>query len=193
MKEKQILEGARTLFEKYGYKRVSMDEIARKSGVTKKTVYSYFKSKEEFLKYFINEEIQNMKKIFENSEKPDRSFFDNLHEAICELIKYIKDRNFLNLIFEESESFKNPVIIENIELMEKAIQNYIKEKIQDAVDRNEIQVDNIDVMTFLIYKMYIALMFEWSDEYSKLNDKEIADNVIKIIRNGIERKDKNEK
>lgn len=186
MKEKQIIDGARGLFEKFGYKRVSMDEIAKKSGVTKKTVYSYFKSKEEFLKYFINEDIQNMKKIFENSEREDRPFFDNLHEAICELIRYVKGRNFLNLIFEESEAFKNPVIIENIELLETAIQNYIKDKLQDAVDRKEIQVDNIDVMSFLIYKMYVALLLEWNNQNDKLDEKLIADTIINLLKNGLE-------
>ncbi len=61
MKQQQIISAAKKLLGKYGYKRVSMDEIAREAGVTKKTVYSYFKNKEEFLKYFLNEEVQNMK------------------------------------------------------------------------------------------------------------------------------------
>ena len=47
MKEEQIINVARELFTTYGYKRVSMDEIAKCANVTKKTVYSYFKSKEE--------------------------------------------------------------------------------------------------------------------------------------------------
>ena len=50
MKKDQIIEAARLLFHKYGFKKVSMDEIARESGVTKKTIYSYFSSKEDLLK-----------------------------------------------------------------------------------------------------------------------------------------------
>ena len=82
MKEEQIVEAARKLFGKYGYKRVSMEEIAKEANVTKRTVYSYFKSKEEILKYFLNEEVQNMKKILEETEKVNKSFFENLHETI---------------------------------------------------------------------------------------------------------------
>ena len=59
MKQEQIIQAARKLFNKFGYKRVSMDEIAKEAGVTKKTVYSYFASKEDLLKYFINEEVLN--------------------------------------------------------------------------------------------------------------------------------------
>ena len=42
MKKEQIIEAARKLFNKYGFKKVSMDEIAREAGVTKRTVYMYF-------------------------------------------------------------------------------------------------------------------------------------------------------
>ena len=185
MKEKQIIEATRKLFERYGYKRVSMDEIAKQSGVTKKTVYSYFKNKEEFLKYFLNEEVQNMKKIFEESEKENQSFFENLQEAISELIKYIKGRNFLKIIFEESESFKSSVIIENIKVIEVAIQNYIKEKLQKAIDEEQIIVENVDVMAFLIYKMYVALLLEWEDE-NEIDEALIADTIINLLKNGLE-------
>ena len=44
-------------------------------------------------------------------------------------------------------------------------------------------------MAFLIYKMYIALMIEWNDSYKKLNEEEIADNILQVLRNGIERKE----
>ena len=39
--------------------------VTKEAGVTKKTIYMYFESKEELLKYFIQEEISNMEKIVE--------------------------------------------------------------------------------------------------------------------------------
>lgn len=186
MKEKQILVAARKLLGKYGYKRVSMDEIAKEAGVTKKTVYSYFKNKEEFLKYLLNEEIQNMKKIFEESQDEEKAFFENLHIAICELIKYTQEKNFLKMIFEEYESFKNPVIVENLKVIDLAIQNYIKEKLEIAVAQNQINVDNIEVMSFLIYKMYVALLLEWDNDNQKIDERLIADTIINLLKNGLE-------
>ncbi len=188
MKQQQIISAAKKLLGKYGYKRVSMDEIAREAGVTKKTVYSYFKNKEEFLKYFLNEEVQNMKKIVEDTEDADKSFFENLHETICEIIKYTQKRNFLQIIMEESESFKNPVIIENLKVINNAIQNYIKEKLEIAVKQKQIHVENIDVMAFLIYKMYIAILLEWNQDTQKNDEKLIADTIINLLKNGLEMK-----
>ena len=51
-----------------------------------------------------------------------------------------------------------------------------------------IVFDNIDVLTFLIYKMYIALIIDWNGFYKKLSDEEISSNIMKILRNGIERR-----
>lgn len=190
MKEEQIIEAARTLFGKYGYKRVSMDEIARSANVTKKTVYSYFKSKEDILKYFLNEEIHNMKEIVEKNEEENSNFLDSLHKTICEIIKYTKERNFLSILIEESEAFKNPVIIENMKVIDHTIHNYIKEKLEKASKENQIYVENIEVMSFLIYKMYLALLLEWNNDEVKMDEKVIADTIINLLKNGLQKGEK---
>lgn len=191
MKEEQIIEVSRKLFEKYGYKKVSMDEIAKEASVTRKTLYSYFKNKEEILKYFLNEEIQNMKAIVEKNEKRKKSFFDALNKTIFELMEYTRNRNFLKIIFEESEAFKNPVIIENLKVIDSTIQNYIKEKLDIAVANGEIYVKDTEVMAFLIFKMYIALLLEWDDnQKSKMNEKQIAETIISLLKNGLKTKNR---
>ena len=68
MKEKQIIDSARKLFNTKGFKKVSMDEIAKEARVTKRTVYAYFSSKEKLFRFFINEEIKNMRKIVEEAD-----------------------------------------------------------------------------------------------------------------------------
>lgn len=52
----RLLAVATDLFTRFGYRRTSMDEVAREAGVAKGTVYLYFKSKQELLLYAIAEE-----------------------------------------------------------------------------------------------------------------------------------------
>ena len=74
-------------------------------------------------------------------------------------------------------------------MIDEQIQKYIKEKLKYAVKEKYIDVENIDISAFLIYKMYIALMFDWSETYKKLDDKVIADSILKFVLNGISRKE----
>ena len=189
MKEEQIINAARELFKNYGFKKVSMDEIARKAGVTKRTVYKYFASKQDLLKFFINEELINMKKIIEDTEKRNSDFFECVHECIFRLLQYKHKRKFLKVILEEAEVLKDEKIIKEISVIDEQIQKYIKEKLKYAVKEKYIDVENIDIAAFLIYKMYIALMFDWSETYKKLDDKVIADSILKFVLNGISRKE----
>ena len=189
MKGEQILNAAKKLFTNYGFKRVSTDEIASEAGVTKKTVYTYFSSKEELLKYCIKEELQNMRKIIENVESKKLDFMETVHQVIYNLLKYKKNCKFLKMLFKESEILKNEQLKENLKIVDKEIQNYIRKQLELAIQNDKIEVQNIDITTFLIYKMYIALMIDWNGDYKKLDEKEIADNILHFLVNGLKRKE----
>ena len=66
----QLLASSRKLFLKFGYSKVTMDEVAREMGMSKKTVYLYYPSKlklmEEVISEMKNEIIMGVRKIMEN-------------------------------------------------------------------------------------------------------------------------------
>ena len=194
MKKEQIIEAARNLFHQFGFKKVSMDEIAKEAGVTKKTIYMYFSSKEELLKYFIQEEITNMEEIVEEVEANNTDPFEAVNQAIYKILQYRKHQDFLNIIAKEAEWLRNQVIIESLNLIDNKIQNYIRTKLQSAKEKGFIEYKDLDVTTFLIYKMYIALIIEWNPKDKELNEQMIAETISDILKKGL-RKDvgKNEK
>jgi AcrR family transcriptional regulator len=46
---KQIMDAAYILFRKHGFTRVSVDQVAETAGITKRTLYSHFESKDALL------------------------------------------------------------------------------------------------------------------------------------------------
>ena len=188
MKEELIVNSARELFKSYGIKKVSMNEIAKKAGVTKKTVYSYFASKADLINYFIKDELNNMKQIVEEYSNKDNDLFENVHQGLYKMLTYKKNSFFLNLIIKDSEGFDIKILRESLNKVDTEIKDFIKQILLKAKDKGDIEVKNIDVTTFIIYKMYIALMFEWDNEYTNLDDKEIADNILQILKNGLNSK-----
>src|SRR6476659_8718863 len=57
-KQKRILAAAQDLFGHHGFKRVAIDEIAKKAGVSKGTVYNFAESKDELYFKVVEEELQ---------------------------------------------------------------------------------------------------------------------------------------
>lgn len=185
MKKKQIVDSARTLFTQYGYKKVSMDEIAKNAGVTKKTVYAYFKDKDELFQYFILEEVEKMKILVEKIEEKKLPFLDMVHQTVYEILKHKKQENFLLTITKEADVLKNQKLISALDILDTEVKEYIQKKLKYAMDNGYMRKFDIEILSFIIYKIYIALMFEWDMEKHPLNEKEISDNILEVLKRGI--------
>ncbi len=61
-----ILERVRELFYKYGVRSISVDDICRDLGISKKKLYLYVSSKTELVEKLLELERQNFQVIFEN-------------------------------------------------------------------------------------------------------------------------------
>jgi len=82
----------------YGFKKVTVDMIAQKCGISKKTIYKYFNSKDEiieaFAEYFINNINYEFDKITDDNitakEKMTR-FFDLTFQIVTKIPKTVAD------------------------------------------------------------------------------------------------------
>jgi AcrR family transcriptional regulator len=88
-KKRKVLEGAGKLILKYGVKSMTMDDIARELGMSKKTLYQYVQDKNDLIKQIIELDMQ----------------VD--HAQICSIV----DKK-LNAIDENFEIFKS--IVQNV-------------------------------------------------------------------------------
>ena len=56
----KILSGAETLFLRYGFKSITMDDVARELGVSKKTLYQFFVDKNDLVHHCVEHHMENM-------------------------------------------------------------------------------------------------------------------------------------
>ena len=180
-KEKIII-SARNLFSQYGYKKVSMSDIAINANLTKKTIYSYFKTKEELFEYFINEELFKMKSMVDEIENSNLDFSNKLHEMIFRLIKYKKSSKFLKIITKEMNELRYSDVVKFDDKINHKILKFIENKLEVAIDRNEIKKVDVKFVGFIIYTLYVSLFSYPSD---KLDEKKISDTFTQIIKEGL--------
>ncbi len=178
-KKELVIETARSLFTKYGYKKVSMDEIAKESNVTKKTIYTYFKDKEELFKYFIKEELETMKKEIELKEKNNLSFLELVSTSIYYMLTFRKNSLFFKNILKEKESIQNSNFLK---LYDDQIIAYIEEKINKEIKLKTIKECDAHLTSFIIYKVYISVMFEYDKE---LDEEKVTKEITSIFKDGL--------
>lgn len=78
----QILETSRELFWKHGIKRISIEEICSKAGVSKMTFYKHFKNKNELVKEILNRIIEDGIERYRKMMDQDIPFEEKVRQSL---------------------------------------------------------------------------------------------------------------
>ncbi|WP_180698599.1 TetR/AcrR family transcriptional regulator [Pseudomonas crudilactis] len=96
-KREAIIQAAITEFRANGFEVTSMDKIAATAGVSKRTVYNHFPSKEELFAEILNQlwaRISAEQSVVYNRDQPLR---DQLRQMLQAKVQLMADENFLTL------------------------------------------------------------------------------------------------
>lgn len=180
MKEK-ILDVAAEKINLYGLKKFTIDEIAAELKISKKTIYKYFKSKDEIILEYFKTTISSDKESVEKTLHGSGEFLEKIHEIVYSNHKYKLPVKLLN----EAKLFYSNEWNE-IEELKKYKLNAMKEILERASLEGKIKSDiNFAVLckmlekisdTFVDYEFLIA---------NKLKTTEAIDEALNIILFGI--------
>ena len=77
-REQEIIEAARQVFADYGYKKVTMDDVAAKLNITRSALYYYYKSKEDLFvavgEFDFRKYESDQKKAIDSMQTTDERF-----------------------------------------------------------------------------------------------------------------------
>ena len=98
MKER-ILAAATAMCFKYGIRSVTMDDLAKELGISKKTIYQHFEDKDEVIHQLMKAEMQKDKCDWEELDKISKNVLDKMVKTLDLLRKSLKGMNPV-LIFD---------------------------------------------------------------------------------------------
>ncbi len=157
--KQKILDQTFDLIMKYGIKSVSMDDISKRIGISKKTIYQYFENK----KGLIHEVIENH---IEKDEADISSIITEASDAIDEMLLVAKHvLIFLrgmspSMMFDTQKYY--PQIWERVQTQHFSfIRNTIVENIKRGQDEGYYS-DDMDAD--IISKMYVRQILTLADE-----------------------------
>ena len=81
-----IIKGADELFSKYGLRSVTMDDIAKRVGISKKTIYQQFEDKDALVEVIVKQKLDDQYKAMEEISRT----YSNPIEEVLKMSEYIK-------------------------------------------------------------------------------------------------------
>lgn len=102
------------------------------------------------------------------------------------ILEYRKKHQLTIKIFQEGAELGTPAAREVIEKLERMVISYIKRKIKEAIKNDDIRPCDPELNAFVIFKLYIALIFDW-ENHEPLKDEELAEMLKMYILKGLSR------
>lgn len=170
----KILKISLELFFKYGIKRVTMDDIAKELGMSKKTIYQFYKEKDDLVSQLCQIEL---KKQLDEFSALQHEANDPLHEIILisdkirNMLQPINPMFFLDLqkfypsAYEQFRSFREycsgKLILKNIKV---GVESGLYRKDIDIAFTAEYRMAQIDMLMFGNYFSYDHISFTKTHE-----------------------------
>jgi len=95
----RILEKSSELFSRHGVRRITMDDIAAQCGMSKKTIYQYFKDKDELVDAFAVEQILENKHTCEADKQTSENAIHEIFLAM-DMIKKMFQARQTSLLYD---------------------------------------------------------------------------------------------
>lgn len=154
-----ILSAAFELFMNFGVKSVSMDDIAQRLGISKKTIYASVETKEDLILHvignFLELEESNIRKIIAGSSDAVDEII-NINRHILSYLRVMKP----SLIFDLKKYYP-----ECWDMIENTHLTFIREVIEQNILRGQQEdLYRQDLLPFVISKLFITKSLMIIDE-----------------------------
>ena len=97
-----IYQGAVEAFSELGFTATSMDYIAEKSGVVKRTLYYNFKTKEELFSYVMQRAAEELEDVLDRSLDEKMNFSEKWQNVVAAHLDFYSNNNsFFHLVVQQ--------------------------------------------------------------------------------------------
>ena len=138
---KNILDSAIGLFNRYGIRSVTMDDICRELGMSKKTIYHYVPSKEELVRAMLDSRIQNITEISVSVSGPSMNAIDTLVTFSKLLGEYFKNLKINPSLDYDLKKYFTAIYRDYVDQRDQVIHQRLAENIRLGIDQELYRPD----------------------------------------------------
>lgn len=183
--EHAIKKAALRLFSEKGFHMTSTNDITRAAGVSKGTLYWYYKSK-EFIAYSLaSDMLEDFLKLIEKARDGDGPVLQRFEQLVREVGSlYYKEIEYLRLLwkvrFERRYIFKEEYT-EKVTSYYVSIRKAIESLIRQGIKSGEFRKVNTKRMSFILLGVAEGLEVEWLENIDELSMDDALQEIMSII------------
>ena len=155
----RIFRAAKTILQKQGYERLSIKNICEEAGVSNGSFYHHFKTKDDLLSYYIEEQPSINPDLLDLPENADEAKIAIIH-VYLNYAEYCRELGveFIANYYTPKNQALNPSIRTERAYPILTVENYLKKAIDAGIVTPKIPLS--DILTD-IRMLVIGNVFEW--------------------------------
>ena len=183
-----ILDISKQRFDRFGFKKTTVDEISRDAGISKKTLYENFKNKEDvFVSLFIKEALTARKVILGKLENIEDSL-EKIREFMLVSRDYFREEPFMIKVLQDDNGLYAPFLKNKYRiLVEEGILNIFSDILQQGIEKGEFRRLNTRIVSYIIFKLFQSFTYaKTMPPQNRLTNEEAdLDELISFISEAI--------
>lgn len=147
----KLVEVARQLFAKQGVENTTMNDIAVASKKGRRTLYTYFKSKEEIYMAVVESELEVLSDTMERVARKDISPDLKIMELIYTQLDAVKETVYRNGTLR-AYFFRDIWRVEQVrKRFDEKVMQLVKDVLREGVEKGVFHIDDIDMTAELVH------------------------------------------
>jgi len=184
-KKTEIINAARPLFSQFGLRKVTTDDIARISGISKATIYKYFKNKSEIFHQVVKIESDSLLNDIKEAVGKAKTTRDRFKaHLLTKMTKIPELINFYHVTQNNANPFW-PYIDEAREKFLQAEKNILVEILRTGNKAKELDVKNVELTAGIMIVSLKSQEYDWSFKQHNISLEKYIDTMIGIMIDGI--------
>ena len=186
----QIINAAEDVFTQKGFDEARMDDIAEETGLSKGTLYLYFKSKDDLIIAILDRIFQREFKAFEQMDLSTMSATEAINHFVDTVSKDIKIMLRLMPIAYEflALAFRNKVVQKSLKAYVNRYMDILVPIIQDGIDSGEFREVDAHEVAIAMGAILEGTILIWVYDKSLVNPEVNILSGINLILEGVQAK-----
>ena len=187
IRRNQILDAATKVFVRLGFQHARMDDIVEESGLSKGTLYWYFKSKEDIINAILRRLFAGALESLESLLEAEGTVSERLVQLTSDRVTGMKRMSSLvPIIFEfYAVAVHQQWVQQFIGEYLKHFRGLLEELIQQGIDRGEFRPINATEAAISLASLYEGLTIHWLMDPQAVQWDILSESSIPLLLDGL--------